>query len=75
MSDEKIIDKIKKDARKTEDVIEKDMKKGWDGAKHLGKDIKGSKPAETIETEAKKSWGAVKNFGKKVKDTITDDEK
>jgi len=57
MSDEEIIGKIKKGAEKTEEVIEKDLKKGWEGAKHFGKDVKDSKPGEAIEKDAKKGWG------------------
>jgi hypothetical protein len=75
MSDEEIIEKIKKGAEKTGDTIEEGAKKTWEGAKHVGKDIKDSKPAEAVETGAKKGWGAIKNFGKKVKDTVTEDEK
>jgi hypothetical protein len=74
MSEEEIIEKIKKGAEKTGDAIESGVKKGWEGAKDFGKDIKDSKPAETIEKEAKKGWGGFKGFGKKLKDMVTKDE-
>lgn len=74
MSDEEIIGKIKKGAGKSEEAAEKGLKKGWEHAKHFGKDVKDSKPGEAVETGAKKGWGAFKNFGKKVKDTVTKDE-
>jgi DNA-directed RNA polymerase subunit L len=74
MSDEEIIEKIKKGAEKTGETIEEGAKKAWKGAKHFGKDVKDSKPREAIEKEAKKGWGAIKDFGKKVKDKVTKDE-
>ncbi len=66
--------KMKKGAEKTEDVVEKGLKKGWEGAKHLGKDIKDSKPGEAVEEGAKKGWGAVKHLGKDVKESLTKKE-
>ena len=75
MSDEELLGKIKKGAGKSAEAAEKGLKKGWDETKHLGKEIKDSKPGEATEEGAKKGWGRLKGFGKKVKDTVTEEEK
>ena len=64
ISDEELLEKIKKGIEKSGDRIEKGVKRNWDVAKQFGNKVKDVEPVEAFVKCAKMGLGSLKELVK-----------